>query len=425
MSKKVTVTDFIKRARQVHGNTYDYSKAIYNGCDTKLTIICREHGEFLQTPSNHYKGAGCPWCAGNKKMTKDEFIKKARYVHGDEYSYENVVYDGNKAKVKITCRIHGDFEQSPSKHLSGDGCPRCAVNKRQNTMEQRYGAKHALCVDAFKEKAKNTNLCRYGIDNPAKQPSVQMKMKATNLSKYGVEYVLQADCVREKIKMTNLKRYGVEQILSLSSIHDKCIDTLLQHYGVSNPMQSSIIKEKLIETNLERYGCINAAMNKMVIKKVQATKYKNGTFNISHSEDSLYLLLCNIFGTNNVARQYSSDEYPFACDFYIKSRNMYIELNASWTHGGHWFDSNSNEDIKMLELWTSKAVASDYYANAVHVWTERDVRKRNTARNNHLNYVVFWDNNLDDFDLWVSLGCPDGTDYDMMYSWIDNEKKIC
>ena len=61
-----------------------------------------------------------------KKLTLEDFVKKAKEIHNDKYRYDLVDYIGSKIKVKIICPIHGVFEQEPRLHLSGNGCKMCA-----------------------------------------------------------------------------------------------------------------------------------------------------------------------------------------------------------------------------------------------------------------------------------------------------------
>jgi hypothetical protein len=95
---------------------------------------------------------------------------------------------------------------------------------------------------------------------------------------------------------------------------------------------------------------------------------------------------------------------------------MFIELNAFCSHGKHWFDESSDIDIKTLHKWQNGG--TEFYDNLINVWTHSDVEKRETARKNNLNYVVFWSDKLNDVLLWFKLGCPDGHDYDIEYSWV-------
>lgn len=118
------------------------------------------------------------------------------------------------------------------------------------------------------------------------------------------------------------------------------------------------------------------------------TKKKNHTVNTSKLEEQAYSLLCNHFNVEDIIRQHKSDVYPFACDFFIKSKDLYIECNFSWTHGHHWFDEKSEEDRLICKKWKDKH--TKYYDNAINTWTVRDVLKRKTAEANNLNYLVFW-----------------------------------
>ena len=93
--KKVTTEDFIKKAREIHGDKYDYSKVEYIKRNQKVCIICPVHGEFWQIPGNHLCGNGCSECSGKKKSNTEDFIKKAREIHGDRYDYSKVNYVNN------------------------------------------------------------------------------------------------------------------------------------------------------------------------------------------------------------------------------------------------------------------------------------------------------------------------------------------
>lgn len=124
-SAALTVVEFIKRAKKVHGDKYDYSKVEYKNSKEKICIICPTHGEFFQVPSSHIQGDGCSKCSGLKKLTVDEFVEKARRVHGQLYDYSKVDYKNSKTHVEIFCKIHGYFSQAPGNHLLGSGCPIC------------------------------------------------------------------------------------------------------------------------------------------------------------------------------------------------------------------------------------------------------------------------------------------------------------
>ena len=136
MPKRLTIEQFIKKVKVIHGNVYDYSLVEYKNAHTKVKIICPEHGIFEQKSYHHLRGQGCPECryikSGNKlRSTTEQFIKKAKVVHGNKYDYSLVDYKNNKTKVKIICHEHGIFEQTPNHHLSGNGCSKCGVKDYQ------------------------------------------------------------------------------------------------------------------------------------------------------------------------------------------------------------------------------------------------------------------------------------------------------
>ena len=139
-----TTEEWIASARKLHGDKYDYSKVVYVDGKTKVCIICPEHGEFWQSPANHLLGIGCPKCEQIaidklKQAIVENFIKKARLVHGDKYDYSKVKYVNGKTKVCIIDPEYGEFWQKPNDHLKGCGCPKRDVE--QNSKNQSLSAK--------------------------------------------------------------------------------------------------------------------------------------------------------------------------------------------------------------------------------------------------------------------------------------------
>lgn len=134
-SAKLTTEEFVEKAKKIHGDKYDYSKTEYKGTKEKVCIICLEHGEFWQTPSDHLRGKGCSICGGNRKLTTEEFVERAKKIHGDKYDYSKVLYDGMEKKVCIICPIHGEFWQTPHNHLKY-GCFKCSDSKLEATVRE-------------------------------------------------------------------------------------------------------------------------------------------------------------------------------------------------------------------------------------------------------------------------------------------------
>ena len=133
--KRLSVSDFVKNAKKVHGNKYDYSLVEYNSSKSKVKIICPVHGEFEQTPNAHLRNGGCAKCgkqsmADKQSLTTETFIQKAIKVHGHKYIYDCVDYVSARDNVVIKCPIHGEFSKLPTMHLLGQGCTTCAIEQR-------------------------------------------------------------------------------------------------------------------------------------------------------------------------------------------------------------------------------------------------------------------------------------------------------
>lgn len=128
---------FVQKAREKHGDKYDYSKAVYLGSETPVEIICPLHGSFWQRPHNHItkKAQGCPECwktdhPSLQPKRIEQFIKEAREIHGDKYDYSKVDYVNNKVPVIVICPEHGEFKVKPNNHLTTkSGCPVCSSSR--------------------------------------------------------------------------------------------------------------------------------------------------------------------------------------------------------------------------------------------------------------------------------------------------------
>lgn len=145
--------EFIQRAREVHGYKYDYTKTdLNNKIDGKVIITCPVHGDFLQKPSQHLTGRGCLLCSGCNKKTTERFITQARKVHGNKYDYSKTQYINSKTKVCIICPEHGEFRQFPNGHLQGRGCPKCGRKKRDNSCKKDLEYVKKKCSELFGDR---------------------------------------------------------------------------------------------------------------------------------------------------------------------------------------------------------------------------------------------------------------------------------
>ena len=127
---------FINKSKKIHGDKYDYSKVQYVNAKSKIIIICKDHGEFYQTPSNHLSKYNCQKCSNNLKFDTESFIQKAIQIHGDRYDYSKVNYVNANTKVTIICKDHGEFQQIPDFHTNRKcNCPKCMNNIVSNCVE--------------------------------------------------------------------------------------------------------------------------------------------------------------------------------------------------------------------------------------------------------------------------------------------------
>ena len=264
------------------------------------------------------------------------------------------------------------------------------------------------------------------------------KTENTNMKKYGVKYMFQCEKSLKNIRKSIIEKYGGKtgNIWSTDFGKQQCIKTKFQKNNGNYENNETIEKRKntikskyggttgnifgteqgkkhIKETNLmlyrkEHFNQTSSARKHLseilqsisIQTKINETKRKNGSFNISKSEEKSYEILCRKYGNENIIRQYKSEKYPFLCDFYVKSLDLYIECNFSWTHGGMFFDENNENCIQKLNVWKEKAKTSRFYENALKTWTIRDIKKLKTAQENKLNYKVFW--TLDEFEKYFS-----------------------
>lgn len=132
------------------------------------------------------------------------------------------------------------------------------------------------------------------------------------------------------------------------------------------------------------------ANKKEILEKAYQTKKQNKSFNSSKPEEAYYEFLVEKYGEDDIIRQYKEERYPFACDFYIKSEDLFIELNLGWFHGLHPFNPEDEADQLKLATWQEKAKTSKYYEKSIYTWTDLDVQKREIAKKNNLNYVIYY-----------------------------------
>lgn len=376
----------------------------------------------------------------------DEFQAIAAETRKEKYGAEYTLASGSA----LSDAARATFAE----HMQDDAFRKELNEKKCATNIALYGVPHVAQSPVFQAKTRATNLRRYGYTNAMKSPSMRKRMsqvmkknapmiaaksRKTCLEKYGVEYYGQTaearkaqsermranlDVFMSKSRASMLKRYGVKYSWESAALRGKAQATMRERYGSPCYVQSGDYKERLDsimdkvrQTNMSRYGSpvyTQSDEYKQNVNDIQsriiATKRQNGVLNTSTVEK-------HVKGFDDFESQYNKDaRYPYLCDFYDKDRDLFIEVNASWTHGYHWYEVEN--DVDTCKKWKVKSKKSEYYANALEVFTKRDVEKRETARVNSLNYVALWDSDGMDADLWFAMGMPIGKDWEREYSWL-------
>ena len=297
--------NFINKAKQVHGDKYDYSKVNYVNAHTKVCIICPKHGEFWQTPDSHLRGSGCSKCsfistANKKALTSKEFIEKAKQVHGDKYDYSKIEYVNTKTPVCIICPKHGEFWQTPNGHLSGNNCPLCKGKQmNQNVFLKRMKDKYGDLYDLTKANYVKSNIpVIIGYKNTffeieprkilnSKKPI--LKKRITNINSF-----------IEKAKQVHGDKYDYSKVNYIKSTSKVCIICPKHGEFWQRP-----------NDHLNGYGCMLCKESKLERKL------------------SLFLDKKNIKYIRQYYAPFLSEKYSHqSLDFYLPDYNIVIECQG-------------------------------------------------------------------------------------------------
>lgn len=349
-------------------------------------------------------------------------FRKVKNLNNDELEYLNNRFsDSDSLNESIQRILHG-IEEKPKCPICGNpvkwlGKPNrlmlntcsleCGFKLRtqhiKETCQEKYGVSNCFASDEKKQKIKETNLKRYGVDNPHKNKQVIEKTRNTCLERYGVLNGGGTPEAIKKIKQTKLERYGDENYVNV----EKCKQTKFEKYG--NPNYTNM--DKNIKTCKAKYNVdywfqsIEYKSNiKEYQRKARQTKIKNNTLVNSKLESMAYNLLKKYF--SDIKCQWKDDEkYPYNCDFYIPEIDTWIEIQGFVTHGPEQFNENNIEHLEKVSILKQKNMAhktpnKNLYFEIIKCWTELDVKKRNTAKRNNLNYKEFW--NIEQLKEWLS-----------------------
>ena len=254
-------------------------------------------------------------------------------------------------------------------------------DKAKQTLFEKTGYYYPHQSKESIEKASNTYLEKTGYANPSFNPEVKHKIsqKLKNKSTEEKEII-------KKKKQLFWENLSEEQKCFIHESRSKNAKKF--HLNLSD--EKKTIRNKKLSIYRKQVWANMTEEEKLNFKKVRINSMRErGTFNSSKLEEKIFSYLFNKYP--DVIRQYSDERYPFNCDFYVPSKDLFIELNQHWTHGNMPYDPENKECQEKLNIWKSKSKYSNYYKNAIYTWTNLDVRKLNYFINNKLNYKIIYD----------------------------------
>lgn len=365
----LTTQTFIERSKSIHNNKYDYSKVNYINNSTKVTITCPIHGDFDQIPSSHLIGKGCPECSGNKKYTSETFIQKAKEVHGNKYSYSKVNYINYNTKVIITCPIHGDFEQEPSSHLHNHGCPKCG--------DIITSDKNSRTVDLFIKLAKNKHNGKYDY---SKVNYEDCKTKVTIICPIHGEF--------EQTPDSHLRGCGCPKC-GLESVRNKLIMTKEEFIERANKVHNNKYNyDSVVYTGIFNPVIITCPTHGDFLQTPHAHLYGHGC------------PICGLSKGEELVTSYLNDKailYEIHKTIRFDDKIMYPDFYLVYNNSEIWIEYNGEQHYQHIKFFHSNDKGIDF-----NYQLYRDIMKRQYCFDNNIKlieipYTVKTLNGISDF----------------------------
>ena len=301
---------------------------------------------------------------------------------------------GNNYGYSHHCSIHCEY------HIKDK------LKKMQDTCERNNGVKNPYQKSNVRQKVKEF------FQDKEKVKQRSLKAEATFYKNHGCKHNWASKDPKLNGRATCKERYGNEEIFKTEHFKKVAGDTNERNYGVRSYSQSQEYRDlyknkewvkkkekKKSDTIKERYDCDNTNQIPGVKEKRYNTMKKNGTLGSQRSKIEVIcfdLLKIKFPDAKHTYRD--KERYPFNCDAYIPSKDLFIEFHFDWTHGYEPFDQNNLKLMNKLNSWKEKAKTSKYYKKAISTWTDLDIRKLETFINNKLNYKIFY--NEKEFNEW-------------------------
>ena len=265
-------------------------------------------------------------------------------------------------------------------------CRSCAQKLRYQNVEERQ--KTALAT----KKVMSNDQIRAKISTTLKQDkykeSQKQRQAALSNNKEAQEKKSKTLLKTWEIKDRQEHSLAIKQGQKENNAISKISKASIAHWKDDKYRIKVIKAEKAVWTKEKREKQSKTLATPKVQAKINAAKRANHSFNTSKSETEVFELLQQVF--KDVQTQYRSELYPFNCDFYIPSLDLYIECHFHWTHGGRPFDENDKSCLEQLAQWKEQSKTSKFYQKAIKTWIDLDVRKKQIAEDNKLNLVIFY-----------------------------------
>lgn len=367
MYHRLNTEEFIRRAILKHGEQYSYDKTIYTNADIKVSIACKQHGDFQQRAANHLAGKGCNRCGiENRKRPLREnyvihFMEKANKIHNNFYTYTQVEFVNAVTKVKIICPVHGIFEQTPNIHLTGSGCQTCAMERSKTACKKDI---QQFIEDAKKIHNNNYlyNKVVYGgsfssVDIICPKHGVFSQLAANHLQGCGcpacstqaasIKRTLTSDEFIEKANQVHNNYYSYDDVIYVNNS---------TNVKITCPIHENF--EQNVGSHLRGSGCPKCGQNKKV------------------SKSALTWLLFLEYSTNiSIIKEYNIPSSTYAADGFHRESNTIFEFYGDYFHG------NPNAKYKLK--------SSDGFN--VELAYEKTINREKELRELGYNLNVIWE----------------------------------
>lgn len=332
MSNALTTEQWVGECNVVHGGKYDYSKVIYKTAKEKVCIICSEHGEFWQESFSHKTGVGCPYCGRRKsdlkrRLSTEEFVRRAVEVHGDKYSYSETIYKNQKTHITFKCGVHGLVKIKPYDHLAGNGCKACGVERRT---EERRMKRADFIKRSIEVHGQEYDYSLVEMKDSRSKVAIKCRIHGVFYQQAAV-HVNGHGCMKcHKDTMSLLLRSNNDEFIEKATVvHGKKYDYSKVKYEKSNEkviIVCSKCEKEFAQTpgdHLQGYGCPHCIVRTSKAEDELSDYVESLGFSVQRNDRSILNGL--------------------EVDIFVPDRSLCIEYNGSWWHSDKFIRNGRNK----------------------------------------------------------------------------------